>query len=192
MPTAVVPPVALPAAPPPEGQSRLIVDIVDGPARVARSHMESQPIDAGNGRTRFRFSTRLDVACPAAPCVLDVPRGNIVLGFPYLNDPDTFETKLIHVGPGAAVYRKALSYHVPTKSGRQLGGILTTFFGGSSATVGVVLLPIGLAKDKDGFVTAGSITLGAGAAMLAVGIWALVTSGSITRDGAENHFLLEQ
>jgi hypothetical protein len=170
----------------------LIVDVVDGPARVARSHIESNPIDAGNGRTKFRFSTRLDVACPAAPCVIDLPRGNVVLGFPYLNDPTTYETKLIHIGAEPAVYRKALTYYLPGKTGRQLAGILFTFFGGSSAVTGAALLPIGLAKEKDGFVTAGAITLGAGAAMLAVGIWALTTSGSVTREGAANHFLLQQ
>jgi hypothetical protein len=188
----MIPPVALPATPPAPGQSRLVIDVVDGPARVARSHLETSPIDAGNGRTKFRFSTRLDVACPAAPCVVDLPRGNVVLGFPYLNDPDTYETKLIHIGDAPAVYRKALRYYVPGKTGRQVAGILLAFFGGSSMAVGAVLLPIGLAKDKDGFVTAGGITLGAGIPMVAVGIWALLTSGSITRDGASSHFLLQQ
>jgi hypothetical protein len=183
--------VALPATPPRDGHSRLIVDVVDGPAPVVRSTFESNPIDAGNGRTKFRFTSKLDIACPAAPCVLEVPRGNIVLGFPYLNDPETFETILVHVGPEAAVVRKALSYHARGPTGLKISGILTTVFGGSSAVVGVTLLPIGLAKDKDGFVTAGGITLGAGAVLLGYGIWALLNSPTVIRDGSSSHFVLQ-
>ena len=50
----------------------------------------------------------------------------------------------------------------------------------------------GLADDRGGFVTAGGITLGVGAALLAVGIVALVNNPTVERDGAHNHFLLQQ
>ena len=57
--------------------------------------------------------------------------------------------------------------------------------------VGAALLPIGLVKDESGFTTARAITIGVGAVLVGFGIWALRTSGSIQRDGASNHFLLQ-
>jgi hypothetical protein len=191
-PAPVLPPVAAPATPPPEGHSRLIVDVVDGPAPVMRSFLETSPVDAGGGRTKFNFTTRLETACPAAPCVIDLPRGNVVLGFPYLNDPTTFETHLLHIGSEPAAFRKALSFAAPASTGAKVFGILFTTFGGISAVTGATLLPIGLAKDSDGMVTAGTITLGAGAIMLALGIVTLRRNPSVYRDGAATHFQLQQ
>jgi hypothetical protein len=188
----VLPAVAAPTTPPPEGHSRLIVDVVDGPAPVMRSFIDTNPIDAGGGRTKFSFTTRLENVCPAAPCVLDLPRGNVVLGFPYLNDPTTFETHLLHIGPEPAAFRKALSYSQPGSTGAKVLGILSTTFGGMSALVGTVFLPVGLAKDSGGMVTAGAITLGAGAILIALGVVTLQRNPDVYRDGAQTHFQLQQ
>lgn len=190
-PPAIVPPVAVPATPPPAGHGRLIVDIVEGAAPVTRSVIAADPIDAGNGRTKFRFSTRLDTVCPAAPCVLDLPLGNIVLGFPYLNEPTRFETQLIHIGPEPAVYRKALTLRQPAARGPKVLGVLATAFGGTSMMAGAALLPIGLATDRGGTALAGGITLGVGAALLAIGIVTLASNPAIERDGAHHHFQLQ-
>lgn len=123
--------------------------------------------------------------------MLDLPLGNVVLGFPYLNDVTTFETQLIHIAPEPAVYRKELTLRDPAARGPQALGIVGATFGGASMIVGAVLLPIGLADDRGGFVTAGGITLGAGAVLLALGVVALVSNPTIERDGSHAHFQLQ-
>jgi hypothetical protein len=60
--------------------------------------------------------------------------------------------------------------------------------GGAAALTGVALLPIGLGKDRDGLTTAGSISLGAGVALLVFGIWAIRKDAPTYRPGSANHF----
>jgi hypothetical protein len=67
-------------------------------------------------------------------------------------------------------------------------GIIGAAVGGTTAMTGVVLLPIGLSDDNDGLTTAGAITLGAGAAVLAFGIWAIRRDAPTYRPGSSHHF----
>jgi len=189
-PPAVAPAVAV-AAPPEPGHGRLVVDVVDGPTEVHRTHMESLPLADDSGRARYRFFEASAVLCPATPCVTDVPAGNVLLGFPVVGDPGAFETELVHVGPEPSVYRRALSeYHGDTGALRVLG-IVGTSVGAASAITGVSLLPIGLSKDNDGLATAGGISLGAGVALIAFGIWAIRHDAPTYRPGSSNHFPLD-
>lgn len=177
------------AGPPPNGYGRIVIDVTDGPTPVQRIHM--QPNQRSDGRrTTFHFVQRPETLCAATPCAADVPAGNMILGFPVLGDSGATEVELVHVGLQPEVYRRTLSVYTDNTGGTRLFGILATIFGGMAAATGVVLLPIGLAKEHTGLTTAGGISLGAGALLLAVGIWAINADAPTYRPGSSNHFPL--
>lgn len=189
-PQTIAPPIQA-AAPPPSGQGRLVVDVVEGPTPVQRIRMASRQVDDGQGRVSHRFFEAPEVLCAASPCVADVPAGNVLLGFPVLGDPGAMEVELVHVGPEPSVYRRALSvYHGRSGSVRVLG-IVATAVGGSAVLTGATLLPIGLSDDNRGLTTAGGISLGAGAVLLTLGILAIRHDAPTYRPGSSNHFPLD-
>lgn len=186
-PAPVAPPVATSAPAPADGMGRLVVDIVDGPIPVHRVHMRPRAVAGDDGRVRFRFSEAPEPLCPAAPCVAEIPSGNILLGFPVIGK-STLEVELVHVDPGTTVYRRSLSLYQDNTGALRTWGIVSTAVGGTATMVGASLLPIGLGKDMDGMTTAGGITLGAGVAMLVFGIWAIRKDAPTYRPGSANHF----
>lgn len=186
-PEPIAPPITAAAAPPAEGMGRLVVDVVDGPMPVHRVHMRPRAVAGTDGRVRFRFSEAPEPLCPAAPCVAEVPSGNLLLGFPVIGK-SSLEVELVHVDPGTTVYRRSLSLYEDNTGALRTMGIIGTSVGGTAALTGIVLLPIGLADDSDGLTTAGSITLGAGVALLVFGIWAIRKDAPTYRPGSANHF----
>lgn len=188
IPEPIAPPVQT-AGPPPEGQGRLIVDVVEGPAPVQRVRIDARQRDHGGGRYTYSLVEVPELLCPAAPCIRDVPRGNILLGFPVIGE-DTLEVELVHIGPEPSVYRRSLSIYSGGTGGLRIFGIIGTSVGGAAIATGAALLPIGLAKDNGGLTTAGAISLGAGSALLALGIWAIRRDSPTYRPGSSNHFPL--
>jgi hypothetical protein len=178
------------AAPPPADGARLVVDVVEGPTPVQRIRMTPVQTDNGQGRTSFRFVERPEVLCTVTPCVTDLPRGNILIGFPVIGDPGATEVELVHVGPEPTVYRRSLSIYENRSGTLRVLGIVGTALGGTAAMTGAALLPIGLAKGYDGLTVAGGISLGAGAALLALGIWAIRHDAPTIRPGSSNHYPL--
>ena len=187
VPESVVPRVA--AAPPPANTARLLVDVVEGPAPALRVYMRPEPSHSGSHVT-YRFSEVPETLCPTTPCVADVPSGNLLLGFPVLGDPGNLEVELVRVGPEPSVYRRSLSIYDGHTGTERVLGIIATAIGGSSAITGTALLPIGLARDNRGLTLAGGITLGAGAALLTLGILAIRHDAPTYRPGSSNHFPL--
>lgn len=185
-PERVVPDVE--AGPPPgEGQGRLIVDVVEEPTPVDQVTIAAEERDHGTGKVSYHFTSSTQRVCPSTPCVLDAPEGNVLLQFPVMGGSGT-ETELVHVGAEPSVYRRSLSvYDDDTGAGTVLG-ILGTSIGGASAITGVALLPVGLAKDIDGLTIAGAVTLGAGAALIALGVWLLDEDAKTFRPGSAVHF----
>lgn len=190
-PPAIVPAVA-PAASAETGarDHRLIVDVVDGHGPVNRVEMRAVAADNGRGRTRYRFSEEMQIACAKPPCTLHVPSGNVILGFPVLGRPDDVEVELVHVAEDPSIYRRTLSVYDDKSGSLQTIGIVMASIGGASMMTGTVLLPIGLASDRDSMSLAGAVTLGAGTALLAFGIWALRHDADTFRPGSANHYLL--
>jgi hypothetical protein len=186
-PQAVIPRIGA-AAPPGDG-ARLVVDVVEGPTPVQRIRLKPVQTDNGQGRVSFRFIESPELLCAATPCVVDLPRGNLLLGFPVLGDRGATELELVHVGPEPTVYRRSLSVYEGSRAGRVLG-IVGTALGGTAVMTGAALLPIGLAKGNDGLVLAGGINLGAGAALLVLGILAIRHTAPTYRPGSSNHYPL--
>lgn len=184
VPPQVVPPMQ-PAPPPPEGQARLLVDVVDGPAPVQRVRLAAQP-----GKHGVDLEERPEPFCQPSPCAVDLPFGNVLLGFPVIGDRDALEVELVHVGPESSIYRRSLSVYDDRHTSLTTWGILATSIGGASAITGTALLPIGLSDGNTGLTTAGAVTLGAGAVLIAIGVWALRADASTFRPGSANHFAL--
>jgi hypothetical protein len=184
VPPAVVPPMQ-PAPPPPEGQARLLVDVVDSHVPVQRVMLAPYP-----GRKGVMLSEKPQPLCAPSPCAVDLPFGNVALGFPVIGDPDALEVELVHVGPDSSVYRRSLSVYDDRTGALRVIGIIAASVGGASAITGTALLPIGLSDGNTGLTAAGGITLGAGAALLALGIWAIRTDAPTYRPGSANHFAL--
>lgn len=189
VPRAVAPPLEA-APPPPEGQGRLVVDVVDGRAPVQRVRMDTRPITDAQGRVRYQLVEAPEPFCAPAPCAVDVPIGNVLLGFPVIGDRDALEIELVHVDREPSVYRRSLSVYDDRTGGVRTTGIIATSVGGAAAITGTVLLPIGLAEGNGGLTMAGGISLGAGAALLALGIWAIRHDAPTYRPGSSNHFPL--
>jgi hypothetical protein len=136
----------------------------------------------------YRLSEAPHLMCVKSPCLADLPPGNVVLGFPVIGDPQAYEYELVHVGPETHVYRRSLSVYDGDTGALRTLGIIGTSVGGAALVTGVVLLPIGLSDDSDGLTTAGGITLGVGAAVMALGIWAIRRDAPTFRPGSSNHF----
>ncbi|HSN29070.1 MAG TPA: hypothetical protein VLT45_22435 [Kofleriaceae bacterium] len=186
VPPAVVPPMQ-PAPPPPDGQARLVVDVADGPTPVARVRMAPQQV----GSERYRFSEAMEPFCSPSPCAVDLPFGNVLLGFPRIGQPGVTEVELVHVGPESSVYRRSLSIYRHRHGALTTLGILATSIGGASAITGTVLLPVGLSDSNGGLTTAGGITLGAGAVLIALGVLAMRADADLYQPGAIAHFPLQ-
>lgn len=184
-----VAPALQPAPPPPGGHGRLVVDVVEGPAPVQRIQLAPMPQTNARGRTTYRFNEVPEVFCAQSPCAVDVPVGNVLLGFPVIGN-DALEVELVHVGPDPSVYRRSLSLYEDNTGGVRLFGILATSIASASLITGAVLLPIGLSKDNTGLTTAGGITLGLGTIFVALGIWAIKADAPTFRPGSSNHFPL--
>lgn len=152
--------------------------------------MRGVAVDNGRARTTYRFSEDMQIVCGKPPCALRMPAGNVVLGFPVLGRPDDVEVELVHIGEDPSVYRRTLSVYDDRSGSLQTFGIVITSVGGASMMTGTVLLPIGLATGRDAMSIAGGATLGAGAALLALGIWALRHDADTFRPGSANHYLL--
>lgn len=188
-PAPIAPPVSA-GAPPPNGYGRLVVDVVDGPIQVQRIQMVSKPVLREGGPQTFRFFEEPQILCSVSPCVADVPLGNILLGFPELGTRAGTDVELVNVGPDPSVYRRALSLYEDQTGGVRIMGIIATSVGTASAITGAALLPIGLSKDNGGMTTAGGLTLGIGAALIAIGVWAIRHDAPVYRPGSSNHFPL--
>lgn len=188
-PDAVVPAVDL-SRPPADGHGRLIIDVVDGPTPVEQVTMQAVSLDDAKDDAGYRITDRVDHLC-TTPCVADLPVGSVQLGFPILGNRGGVEREIVYVSAEPTVYRRSLTYNERAGGAPLILGILAAFFGGSSAVTGVTLLPIGLATDNDGLATAGGITLGAGALLVALGIWGIVESPSTYRPGSSLHFSLD-
>jgi hypothetical protein len=174
--------------PTPEGHGRLVIDVVDGPTAVQQVRMASEERLNGQGRPRYAFYETFEELCPTTPCVADLPLGNVLLGFPVLGDSGETEVELVYVGEDPSVYRRALGLYERNSHGAYVLGIVGTSFGGSAVVTGTALLPVGLAKDKDGLALAGAITLGTGALLTALSIWAMVANAPSYQEGAAIHF----
>ncbi len=185
-----VPPTVAAGTSPAPGTGRLIVDVVDGHAPVQRVRMEARPSPNAQGVPTVRFEQTPTELCPAAPCVTDVPVGNILLGFPVIGDGDALETELVHVGPDPSVYRRSLSVYTDNSGASRVLGILATSIGAAAAITGTALLPIGLSKGNDGMTLAGSVSLGGGLALVAIGILMIRADSPTFRPGSSNHYLL--
>lgn len=185
-PDRVVPTVAS-AAPPAEGVGRLVIDVVDGPTSVQRVSMEPRAFKDDTGRERWEFVESYALLCDPSPCVVDLTPGNILLGFPVIGDDNALELELVHVGTEPSVYRRALSHSEGGGAGFVLG-IVGASLGGMSMVTGAALLPIGLAKDREGLTIAGSITLGVGTVLTAVSILAILADPPSYQAGSSIHY----
>jgi len=170
----------------PVSSARLIIEDVEAPVAVQRVKMEARP-HSSSRRTTFGFYETTETLCPRTPCAVDVPPGNILLGFPVLGK-DYYETELVNVGPDPSVYRRSLTIYTDNSGSTRTFGILGTAIGGTALMTGAALLPIGLAKDNSGLTVAGGASLGAGALLLTLGILAINADSPTYRPGSANHF----
>ncbi len=68
-----------------------------------------------------------------------MPSGNILLGFPVVGDEDALETELVHLGPDASVYRRALSHYNGDTGATRVLGIIGASRGGTAMMTGTAL-----------------------------------------------------
>ena len=152
----------------PEGHGRVVVDVVDGPTQVMRITTASVVVGMDKDRPILASSQSTEPLC-VTPCAVDLPLGRHVLAFPTRGGRGMIEMDHIDVHGHPTVYRRALGRAEPAGAGLVLG-ILGATFGGMSMITGIVLLPVGLANDSGGMALAGGITLGVGAALVALGV----------------------
>jgi hypothetical protein len=184
----VLPPRATPGPvdPPPAtfapapGLGRIYVDVVDGPVQVR----VVQPITVTEtvNDEQFESEELEDQATCTSPCVLDLPLGKHLLAFP-VRGVGGVDVASVIASPSPTVYRRALGYRQQGGAGFALG-VLAASFGGVSFVTGAALLPTGLATDHHGLTVAGEITLGVGALLTAVGIWAIANHPLAEQAGA--------
>lgn len=184
-----LPPVATPGpvdtpstgGPVPDGRGRIYVDVVDGPTEVqVVKHVEST-VQLDDDSDMEVETLDVQSTC-TSPCTLDLPLGRNLLAFPKRGSGGV---DLAHViaAPTPTVYRRALGFRQRGGAGYILG-VLGVAFGGASFVTGAALLPVGLAEGSHGLTLGGGITLGAGAILTAVSIWAIMKNPSTEQAGA--------
>jgi len=122
------------------------------------------------------------------PCALDLALGRHTLAFP-MRGAGGDDLADVLASPNPTVYRRALGLRRSGGAGFALG-VLGATFGGMSLATGAALLPVGLAKDSHGMTLAGEITLGAGALLTAVGVWAIADHPLVEQAGAGAQYAL--
>jgi hypothetical protein len=189
-PPPAVPPPIQPArfdAPIPPGQGRLYVDVVDGPTYVRVVNPVSVQVPLGDDLT-YEDTVLETVQECRTPCVLDLPLGHQLFAFPMRGSPKE-EVDDVWVSPTPSLYRRALGSRRSGGAGFVLG-VLGASFGGISLVTGSSLFPVGLATDKSGLTTSGAITLGVGAVLTALGVWAIAENPALEQPGAGAHYEL--
>lgn len=186
-PAHVAPALPLPA-PPPSGYGRLVVDVSEGPTTISRMTVAAEAVDRPGRPPIYRFTELAGDGC-LTPCLIDVPIGNVLLGFPVLGKSAT-EVELVHVGPDPSAYRRTLSVYEDATGGLRVFGFVAVPVGFVAAATGGTILAAGFDREDDGFVTAGAITLGASTLLVALGLWALRTDAPTFRPGAASHYPL--
>ncbi len=167
-------------SPVPPGRGRIYVDVVNGPAQVdvVKSVEVTEQV---NDLSLDTEELEVQSVC-MSPCVLDLPLGPQVLTFPMRGSGGT---EVVHVlaSPRPTIYRRALGWRKSGGAGFVLG-VLGATFGGASFATGAALLPVGLANHRNDLTLAGGITLGAGAIVMAVSIWAIMHDPVMEQPGA--------
>jgi hypothetical protein len=166
--------------PAPAEHGRVYVDVVDGPTIVRA--VRSVSITATVNDQVFDWDVLETEQQCRTPCYLDMPLGQQALAFP-LRGSRQEEVVDVPVSTTPSLYRRALGSRRPGGAGFVLG-VLGTTFGGISFTTGAALLPVGLATGTSGLTTSGAITLGVGAALVALGIWAIADHPILEQSGA--------
>jgi hypothetical protein len=179
-------------APIPPGQGRVYLDVVDGPTNVRvvkqvsvevpRSPEEAEVFGEGVDEETV---LETEQKC-RTPCILDLPLGHQLFAFP-MHGSRKEEVDDVLVSPTPSLYRRALGSRRSGGAGFVLG-VLGTTFGGISLATGAALFPVGLANDNSGLTTSGAITLGVGAVLTALGIWAIAENPAFEQPGAGAHY----
>jgi hypothetical protein len=172
--------------PVPPGEGRVYIDVVDGPTNVRAVNWVSVQVTRGD--EVFDDSVLETYARCRTPCVLDLPLGPQLLAFPMRGSRQV-EVDDVSVTPTPSLYRRALGSRRSGGAGSVLG-ILGISFGGLSLATGASLFPVGLATSTPGLTTAGAITLGVGAVLTALGIWAVEANPEFVQPGAGAQYYL--
>lgn len=167
-------------APLPPGRGRIYMDVADGPTDVRV--VTPVAVEEAVGDEVYDETVFGTLQECRTPCVFDVPLGYHLFAFPMRGEGG-LEVERLAVTSDPTLYRRALGWRQSGGAGMVLG-VLGTTFGGMSLATGATFLPIGLATDKRGFTTAGAITLGVGAVLTAVGIWAIRANPEQVQPGA--------
>ncbi len=170
----------------PPGAGRLYIEVVDGPTNVRVVKPVSVEVTLDD---QTYEDTELETVQECrTPCVLDLPLGRQLIAFPMFGSR-VEEVDDVAVSPVPSLYRRALGWR---RSGGPLYvlGILGTAFGGISLATGAALFPVGVATDKSGLTISGAITLGVGAVLTALGIWAIVEHPVLEQPGAHARYEL--
>jgi hypothetical protein len=165
----------------PPGQGRVYIDVVDGPTNVRVVKPVSVQVPFGDGTSYEDTVLETEQEC-RTPCALDVPLGHRLFAFPMRGSPKE-EVEDVWVWPTPSLYRRALGARRSGGAAFVLG-VLGTTFGGISLATGAALFPVGLATGKSGLTTSGAITLGVGAVLAALGIWAIAENPALEQPGA--------
>jgi hypothetical protein len=159
--------------------------VVDGATNVRVVNPVSVQVPLGDELVYEDTVLETEQAC-RTPCVLDLPLGHQLFAFPMRGSPKV-EVDDVSVSPTPSLYRRALGSRRSGGAGFVLG-VLGTTFGGISLATGAALFPVGLATNKSGLTTSGAITLGAGAVLTALGIWAIAENPALEQPGAGAHY----
>ena len=96
----------------------------------------------------------------------------------------------MHIGPEPTGYRRSLSVYESGSGTLRVLGIIGTSLGAASLITGTALLPYGIDRGNNSATLAGGISLGAGAALLTLGILAIRYGAPTLRPGSSIHYPL--
>ena len=130
-------------APVPEGKSRVLIDVVDGPARVSRVVARTDgPLVAF---TTVETEKEGELLC-VSPCILDLDRGRQSFSFTSPTNPAHTSSVEVDVPESPLAIRHALGTSTPASSAYRNGAVRTVA-GGAIFVLGGVTTTLGFINN---------------------------------------------
>lgn len=183
----------LPEGPIPAGSGRVLLDAEPGKGavQVVRVDLTEMSVSTTRGYARGVAVTK-HLVCSKTPCAVDLPAGSHELVFQGSHDERDVSAATFDVTAGRTqVVRHSVGFF-DAHGGWKALGVVGVTIGGASAVSGGLGFVLGSQRDSDGLRTIGTVMMGGGLAILALGITSFVVGRTEVQPGSTTQWALPQ
>ncbi len=177
-----------------EGQSRVVLDVTNGPARV--DEVLAQAASAtSQGVVAYGELTRN--VCLKTPCAVNLDYGQHNFRFVSTTDDQHYSEGVVDAGRNDSIFRHTMGEHSSGGAVHAIGstsavlGVVGVLTGATLLGTGVLVHSAATSDNPDsgsGLTTVGAVTTGISAAVLALGIGLMVASPATNQEGSSTQY----